>query len=269
MEILTYFAFLRSPYSDCTQSCRVCTSEVSADYKLSDFIHDDRYQVDTTIAVSYEQALHMLQYHAGPVFIDGGGRRVRFDGLDPVLQSAMITTVTQRITDREDFIRSMPKGRWSDYNQSSLSKLSERVTEAGRMHGNGTAETTPEQRRNSTDERDRRRDSGNIGADTVGEIFHQALLPRIFQNTCLEPPCARYHQNPHDKIAFINEYRTIAKRSIPAVKLNWHASKYRVSLTLAELLAKFGEDHVVVQAPLWLAEGGITSTLSRASPLDH
>lgn len=275
----------------------MCRSDSSEEYLLSDFVHEDRYAIDTTLAMSHEQALHKLKHDLGPAFLDRRGRRVWFTGLDEFVQCGMITDLTRPIRDSKEFIDTMPKGKWSDYCEKGLPQDSGGVVKAKQMSkgealeilGSGSeshrsrdrrtsgesTEATAETLAISTDDRDRRKDSAHGVGENVSKPLRSAP-PNRFRSSLggassvsLEETSRHYSRQTHDKIVFVDDSRTIVRRIFPAIERNWHGSKWRISPTLTELLREWGEENVVAQPHPLLTEGSISSTLSKASPLNH
>lgn len=95
-------------------------SLVSDHYDLSIFIDDRRYYDDgSATEMTYEDAVYRLKIRAGPVFLNETGERVWFDDVSWDIQCGMINSLIRPIKDKDRYCRSMPKGKWSDYESSS------------------------------------------------------------------------------------------------------------------------------------------------------
>ena len=117
--------------------CPVCGSYTFEEFNLSDFVHEGYYYTDTSLEITYDRVVHKLKHLAGPAFANSRGRRVWFDGLDWGIQSGMITALTRGINDKEEYVRNMPRGKWSDYEDQGGTRRGGRESEAERMINKG------------------------------------------------------------------------------------------------------------------------------------
>lgn len=114
-------------------------SLIPDDYDLSTFIDERRYfNGSPATEMSYNDAVNKLQFRAGPVFFNERGERIWFDGLDWDVQIGMINSLMRPIKDKEGFYRDMPRGSWSDYEDSM--NLLPSLTGIEEDHGSTEAE---------------------------------------------------------------------------------------------------------------------------------